>query len=195
MSATEAAGGGTAIREFHVAFAESDLAELRRRIDATRWPQRETVGDDSQGVPLATMQELARHWATEYDWLKVRGAAERPPAVHDPDRWAGHPFRSCPFEARGRTAARRLPRLAGLALRAAQAHRPAHRSHRAWRERVRRVPPGDPVDARGTDSPASRPTPAGIRCISARRTSSSCGALGTRASSRRAATGVGSSSM
>jgi pimeloyl-ACP methyl ester carboxylesterase len=47
------------------------LADLRRRVAATRWPDRETVTDDSQGVPLATMQELARHWATDYDWRKV----------------------------------------------------------------------------------------------------------------------------
>ena len=56
MSATEAVGGATAIREFHIGFAESELADLRRRIEATRWPERETVDDDSQGVPLATMQ-------------------------------------------------------------------------------------------------------------------------------------------
>ena len=49
-------------------FPEADLDDLRARISATRWPERETVTDDSQGVPLATMQELARYWATEYDW-------------------------------------------------------------------------------------------------------------------------------
>ena len=52
------------------AFAEAELTELRRRIDATRWPEQETVDDDSQGVPLATMQDLARYWATDYDWSK-----------------------------------------------------------------------------------------------------------------------------
>src|SRR6059058_6023981 len=56
-----------AIRPFQVAFPEAELAELRRRIAATRWPERETVTDDSQGVPLALMQELARYWATSYD--------------------------------------------------------------------------------------------------------------------------------
>jgi pimeloyl-ACP methyl ester carboxylesterase len=45
--------------------------ELRRRITATQWPEKETVADQSQGVPLATMQELARYWATDYDWRKV----------------------------------------------------------------------------------------------------------------------------
>jgi pimeloyl-ACP methyl ester carboxylesterase len=56
------------IRPLEVAFPEADVLDLRRRITATRWPERETVGDDSQGVPLATMQQLARYWATDYDW-------------------------------------------------------------------------------------------------------------------------------
>lgn len=56
------------IRPFTVGFPEEDLAELRRRINATRWPERETVTDDSQGVPLAIMQDLAQHWANGYDW-------------------------------------------------------------------------------------------------------------------------------
>ena len=60
-----------AIRPFHVNVPEAELTELRRRINATRWPERETVADASQGVQLATMQKLARYWATEYDWRKV----------------------------------------------------------------------------------------------------------------------------
>ena len=59
-----------AIREFHVNVPESELTELRRRINATRWPDRETVSDATQGVQLATTQALARYWATEYDWRK-----------------------------------------------------------------------------------------------------------------------------
>jgi len=58
----------TAIRELQVGFSDVDLDDLRRRIKATRWPERETVDDDSQGVPLAVMQDLARYWATDYDW-------------------------------------------------------------------------------------------------------------------------------
>ena len=58
----------TAIRPFHVNVPEAELTELCRRIDATRWPERETVGDASQGVQLATTQQLARYWANEYDW-------------------------------------------------------------------------------------------------------------------------------
>jgi pimeloyl-ACP methyl ester carboxylesterase len=61
----------TAIHPFHVNVPEADLAELRRRINATKWPERETVTDASQGVQLATTQALARYWATEYDWRKI----------------------------------------------------------------------------------------------------------------------------
>ena len=60
----------TAIRPFRVGFSEAELTDLRRRVTATRWPERETVTDDSQGVPLEMMQDLARHWATGYDWGK-----------------------------------------------------------------------------------------------------------------------------
>jgi len=68
-----AAPGATndAIRPFHINVPEEDLVDLRRRLVATRWPEKETVDDDSQGVPLATLQELVRYWQTEYDWRKV----------------------------------------------------------------------------------------------------------------------------
>jgi len=56
------------IRPFHVSIPEEALADLRRRIAATRWPAREVVTDQSQGVQLATVQKLARYWATDYDW-------------------------------------------------------------------------------------------------------------------------------
>jgi pimeloyl-ACP methyl ester carboxylesterase len=61
----------TAIRPFRINISEEALVNLRRRITATQWPEKETVTDQSQGLPLATMQELARHWATDYDWRKV----------------------------------------------------------------------------------------------------------------------------
>jgi pimeloyl-ACP methyl ester carboxylesterase len=60
----------TAVRPFHVNVPEAELTELRRRINAAKWPERETVADDSQGVPLAMIQELARYWAADYDWRK-----------------------------------------------------------------------------------------------------------------------------
>jgi pimeloyl-ACP methyl ester carboxylesterase len=66
MTKTEA----SAIRPFHVSFPESELADLRRRVNATRWPERETVTDATQGVQLATMQKLAEYWGKEHDWGK-----------------------------------------------------------------------------------------------------------------------------
>jgi len=60
----------SSIRQFQVEVSEAELTELRRRINATRWSERETVADDSQGMRLAMMQELARYWATDYDWHK-----------------------------------------------------------------------------------------------------------------------------
>jgi pimeloyl-ACP methyl ester carboxylesterase len=72
MANPQLAGGEkTALRPFRVNVPETELAELRRRINATRLPEKETVKDFSQGVPAATVQKLARYWATEYDWRKV----------------------------------------------------------------------------------------------------------------------------
>src|ERR671925_1270776 len=70
MTEERAVGEKTAVRTFQVGFPETELTDLRRRISATRWPDRETVNDNSQGVRLAMMQELARYWATDYDWGK-----------------------------------------------------------------------------------------------------------------------------
>ena len=69
----EPATQAATIRPFKVSVPDEDLVELRRRIQATRWPERETVNDDSQGVPLATMQALAGSWATT-----LTGASSRP---------------------------------------------------------------------------------------------------------------------
>jgi pimeloyl-ACP methyl ester carboxylesterase len=68
--APQAASDTTAVRPFEVNIPEAELTEMRRRINATRWPDQETVGDDSQGVPLAMMQELARYWGGDYDWRR-----------------------------------------------------------------------------------------------------------------------------
>jgi len=68
---SEQAVDKAAIRPFRVSVPEAELTELRRRIKATKWPERETVTDASQGVQLATTQALARYWATDYDWRKV----------------------------------------------------------------------------------------------------------------------------
>ena len=58
------------VRPFRVEVPEAELEDMRRRIQATRWPEKENVADTSQGVPLAPLQDLARYWATDYDWRK-----------------------------------------------------------------------------------------------------------------------------
>jgi pimeloyl-ACP methyl ester carboxylesterase len=63
--------GSDAIRPFHVKFSDAELADLRQRIKATRWPSKETVTDETQGVQLATMQKLADYWAKDYNWRKI----------------------------------------------------------------------------------------------------------------------------
>jgi Epoxide hydrolase N terminus len=67
---SNAAADDTAIRPFHVDIPEAELEDLLRRIQATRWPEKETVADASQGVQLATTQELARYWGTDYDFRR-----------------------------------------------------------------------------------------------------------------------------
>ena len=70
-ASTVPAATGEAIRPFRIDIPEKDLVDLRDRLAATRWPEKETVSDDSQGVPLATMRELVHHWQTDYDWRKI----------------------------------------------------------------------------------------------------------------------------
>ena len=74
-----AATGDTAIRPFRVNFPDEALVDLRRRVVATKWPERETVTDDTQGVQLATMQALARYWASEHDWRKCEAKLNAQP--------------------------------------------------------------------------------------------------------------------
>jgi pimeloyl-ACP methyl ester carboxylesterase len=69
--AADESGEDSAIRPFSVHIPDADLVDLRRRIAATRWPDRETVNDRSQGAPLARLRELMRYWGTDYDWRKV----------------------------------------------------------------------------------------------------------------------------
>jgi hypothetical protein len=65
-----AANSADAIRPFHINIPDATLTDLRQRVSATRWPDKETVADQSQGVQLATIQALANYWATSYDWRK-----------------------------------------------------------------------------------------------------------------------------
>ena len=75
----ETSSGKTAIRPFQVGFPEADLTDLLRRINATRWPDRETVTDDSQGVRLAMMRDLASYWGTDYDWHRCEAKLDALP--------------------------------------------------------------------------------------------------------------------
>ncbi len=70
MSDTTTASAGSAVRPFRIEVPQGEIDELRRRIDATRWPTRELVTDRSQGVQLAALQSVARYWTTEYDWRR-----------------------------------------------------------------------------------------------------------------------------
>ena len=74
-----AAAGESTIRPFHIAVPEEELLELRRRVLATRWPDRETVSDQSQGIPLAKLQSLVNYWGTAYDWRKIEAKMNRLP--------------------------------------------------------------------------------------------------------------------
>jgi pimeloyl-ACP methyl ester carboxylesterase len=78
-AASSASQGDSAIRLFSINVPEEALLDLRRRIAATQWPERETVPDQSQGVQLETMRELARYWATDYDWRKCEARLKAQP--------------------------------------------------------------------------------------------------------------------
>ena len=109
----------TAIRPFHVNVPEAQLTELRRRVKATVWPEMETVPDASQGVQLATVQNLARYWATEYDWRKVEARLNAlPKFLTEIDGLEIH-FIHVRSKHKERVANHRHARLAGLDRRAA----------------------------------------------------------------------------
>src|SRR6476469_11130884 len=78
-TADAGAGEDSAIRPFTIDVPEEELTDLRSRINATKWPDQETVSDASQGVQLATMQALASYWGTEYDWRRVEARLQELP--------------------------------------------------------------------------------------------------------------------
>jgi hypothetical protein len=85
-AAATATAADTSIRPFHIRVSDEALADLRRRIAATKWPKQKTVTDASQGVQLATMRELARHWEKDYDWRKVESTLNALPQFNDEHR-------------------------------------------------------------------------------------------------------------
>ena len=99
-AATQQTGGDkTAIRPFHVNIPEAELVELRRRINATRWPERETVTDQSQGVQASDDSGARALLGDRLRLAQDREEAERRGEFHHRDRRAGHSLHSRPFEA------------------------------------------------------------------------------------------------
>ncbi len=137
----------TAIRPFRVDVPEAELTDLRRRLKATRLPEKEPVADMSQGVPLATIEKLTRYWATEYRLAQVRREVQRLPGLHHRDRRPGLPLHSCSLETRERPSDHRHARLARLDHRTAQNHRATDQSDSTRWKRLGRIPCRRPVDA------------------------------------------------
>src|SRR5438094_5615376 len=136
-----------AIRPFQANFPETELTELRRRINATKWPERETVADATQGVQLATMQNLTRYWGTDYDWRKCETKLNaQPQFITEIDGLDIH-FIHVRSKHKNAFAAYRHARMARLDRRAAEDYRSADQSHGTWRERVGCFRCGDSVDA------------------------------------------------
>ena len=137
----------TAIRPLTGETPQADLEDLRARITATRWPEKETVDGPVAG-PAARDDAGARALlGGRVRLAQVRGEAGRPAALHHRDRRPGHPFHSRSLGARRCVAAHRHARMARLDRRAAEDHRSADQPDGTWRERSGRVPSGDSVDA------------------------------------------------
>jgi hypothetical protein len=99
-STTESSAGAAVVRPFTIPVTpEAEIEALRARIAATRWPEKETVADQSQGVQLATIQALARYWATEYDSRKCEERLKAVPHFITEIDGPRHPLHSCPVEA------------------------------------------------------------------------------------------------
>ena len=126
------------IRPFHISVPEEQLVDLRRRIAATRWPEKETVTDASQGVQLATTEKLARYWASEHDWRKVEARLNALPqfitGIDGLDIHFIH-VRSKHEKALPLIVTHGWP---GSIIEQLK-HRAAHRSDRAWRHRSGRL--------------------------------------------------------
>ena len=136
------------LRPFRVDMPDEAIADLRRRVAATRWPHKELVADRSQGVQLATMQALARYWATEYDWRACEAKLNALPQFKTEIDGVDIHFIHVKSPHAERPAADHDARLARLGDRAARGHRPAHRPDRARRTRRGRVRPRAAIPAR-----------------------------------------------
>ena len=146
----EGAAGGdpAAIRPFHFTASDAALADLKRRVEMTRWPESRDRHRRHPGRATRDHPGARALLGRRLRLAPVRGAAERAAELHHRDRRARHPLPARALEARERRAADRHARLARLDPRAAEDHRPTDRSHRARRRRRRRLPPGYPLAAR-----------------------------------------------
>jgi hypothetical protein len=139
LPGTLRAAGDASIHPFAVSISQDEITELRRRIAATRWPDKETVADESQGVQLATMQKLADYWATDYDWRKCEAKLNAlPQFITEIDGLDIH-FIYVRSKHEKCVAADRHARMARLNRRAVKDYRSADQSHGTWREGRRRV--------------------------------------------------------
>ena len=119
-----------AIRPFHIKISDEALTDLRRRLQATRWPDHETVADPSQGVQLGEAAGAGPVLGERLRLAQGGSEAERLAAIHDQHRWRGHSLHPRPLPSSERAAGDHHARLAGLRDRAAEDYRPAHRSRR-----------------------------------------------------------------
>ena len=143
-----AATTSEAIRPFHVNFPRAELSELRRRIKTTRWPDRETVADESQGIQLAAIQQIARYWGTDYDWRKCEAKLNALPQFMT--QIDGLDIHFIHVRSKSENA---LPLIVthgwpGSVIEAAEDHRSPDQSDGAWRKRIGRFPFGDSVNTR-----------------------------------------------
>ena len=127
------------IRPFKVQVPQAALDDLRRRIADTRWPDRETVDDQSQGIQLAKLKPLVEYWGTGYDWRKAEAKLNALPQFMTTIDGVDIHFIHVRSQSSECPAADHDAWLARLGVRAAQDRRPAHRSDRAWRKRGGRV--------------------------------------------------------
>ena len=150
-----------AIRPFRINVPEDDLRDLRRRIAATRWPDKETVADQSQGAQLAKLQELVRYWGSGYDWRKVEAKLNALPQFMT--NIDGVDIHFIHVRSRHQNA---LPVIIthgwpGSVIEQLKIIGPLTDPDRARRPRRGRLRRRHPVACRATASPASRPAPVG----------------------------------
>ena len=142
-----AAAESEAIRPFRIDIPQSELDDLRRRIAETRWPDQETVTDGSQGNELATLQDIVRHWGTDYDWRKIEARLNALPMFMT--EIDGLDIHFIHVRSRHENA---LPLIVthgwpGSIIEQLKIIDPAHQPDGAWRRRIGCLPSGDPLAA------------------------------------------------